>query len=194
VRQIDHDADAVHLLNDFTAIARETAVAFVAAGADEVLRVVAKLDHVYAEVLESLDIAQVVLERMGVLEAENDAGPVFFLRAEDVVRGTHKRQDLAVFTDLLLHLGDVVDGLLEAFPHRHRAVDRGDAALAHVFEDRTLELRNVQTVDDDAVVMQCAHRSLQTCQLTCLISGKALAQPYRASPVISSKNRFGFYS
>jgi hypothetical protein len=157
VRQVDHDADAVHFRDHFAAEVGQAAVALVAAGADQVLRVVAKLHDAHAHVGERLDVADVVLERMRVLEAEDDAGLAFLLRAEDVVGGAHQRQQLAVVADLLLHHADVVDGLGEVLPHRYRAVRGGDAAAAHVFEHRLLELRDVQSVDDDAVLMQRAH-------------------------------------
>ncbi|ABA53161.1 hypothetical protein BURPS1710b_A2107 [Burkholderia pseudomallei 1710b] len=157
VRQVDHDPDAVHLGDHLAAEIRQPAVALVAAGADEVLRVVAKLHDAHAHVGERLDIAQVVLERVRVLEAEDHARAAFPLRAEDVVRRAHERQQFAVLANLLFHQRDVVDRLSEVLPHGHRAVRGRHAALLHVFEHRAFELRNVQAIDDDAVLVQRAH-------------------------------------
>ncbi|MDR9065907.1 hypothetical protein FEP47_05178 [Burkholderia multivorans] len=192
VRQVDHDPDAVHLGDHFAAEVRQPAVTLVAARADEVLRVVAKLDDAHAHVGEGLDVADVVLERMRVLEAEDDPRLAFLLRAEDVVGRAHQRQQLAVVADLLLHHADVVDGLREVFPHRHRAVRGCDAALAHVLEHRLLELRNVQAVDDDAVVMQRAHirLSLQSRPVWVSKSGSARkARRFRGARAARSRRR-----
>ena len=76
-----HDADTVHLADDFATKARQPAVTLIATGAHQVLRVVAQLHHADAELLEDLDIAQLVFERMGVLEAENDPGLALLLGA-----------------------------------------------------------------------------------------------------------------
>jgi hypothetical protein len=172
VRQIDHDANAVHFADYFAAETGQAAVAFIAARADQVLRVVAKLHDAHAHIGEGFDIAQVVLERMGVLEAENHAGAVFLLGPQDVVGGAHERQQLAVLADLLLHQRDVVDGLGKALPDRHRAVRGGNTTLLHVFEHRTIESRNIQTVDDDAVLVQSAH---SVCSIWLACGGAAVS-------------------
>ncbi|MNZ89197.1 hypothetical protein D3C78_1081070 [compost metagenome] len=88
---------------------------------------------------------------MGVLEAEEDAGLALLLGLADVGRGAHRDHQVAVLADQLLAGGDVVDRGLEAFPDRHRAVGRSQAALAHVFEQFAIPLGDDQTVDDDAV-------------------------------------------
>jgi hypothetical protein len=94
---------------------------------------------------------------MGVLEAENHASAFFFLGTQDIVGGAHEREQLAVLADLLLHQRDVVDSLGKTLPDRDRAVRGSDATLLHVLEHRTVEPRNIQTVDDDAVLVQSAH-------------------------------------
>ncbi len=88
---------------------------------------------------------------MGVLEAEEDAGLAQFLGLADVGGGTHRHHQVAVVADELLAGGDLVNGCLEAFPDRHRAVGRSQPAFAHVLEQLAVPFGNDQAVDDDAV-------------------------------------------
>ncbi|MCY1362432.1 hypothetical protein D9M69_491470 [compost metagenome] len=152
--EVAHDADAVHLGDDLAAEAGKPAIALVAAGAHQVLGVVAHLHDAHAELLEHLDVADLVLERVGVLEAVEDAGLALLLGLADVGGGAHRDHQVAVVADQLVAGGDVVHRGLEAFPHRHGAVRRGQAALAHVFEQFAIPLGDDQTVDDDAVGVQ----------------------------------------
>ncbi|MNF56576.1 hypothetical protein D3C84_380670 [compost metagenome] len=202
--EVAHDADAVHLGDDLAAEAGKPAIALVAAGAHQVLGVVAHLHDAHAELLEHLDVADLVLERVGVLEAEEDAGLAQLLGLADVGGGAHRDHQVAVIADQLVAGGDVVHRRLEAFPDRHRAVGRGQAALAHVFEEFTVPLGNDQTVDDDAVGVQFgwAHQAVP-CYPCAESSAGALggAYPwgirrYRAKatgvlPKASSRSRMG---
>ncbi len=94
---------------------------------------------------------------MRVLEAEDDPGLAVLLGLFDVGRVAHQGQQVAVLADGLLHLGDVVHRALEIVPHGDGAVGGGQAALFHVLEDRTVPLRDDETVDDDGVLVQVAH-------------------------------------
>ncbi len=149
--QVAHDADAVHFGNDLAAEARQAAVTLVAAGADQVLGVVAHLHDAYAQLLEDVDIGDLVFEGMGVLEAEKNTGLAQLLGLADVGSGAHRHHQVAVFADQLLAGGDVVDGSLETFPDRHRAVGRSQPAFAHVLEQLAVPFGNDQAVNDDAV-------------------------------------------
>ncbi|MNZ29340.1 hypothetical protein D3C78_465860 [compost metagenome] len=88
---------------------------------------------------------------MGVLEAEEDAGLAHFLGLANVGSGAYRHHQVAVLADQLLAGGNVVDRGLEAFPDRHRAVGRSQAALAHVLEQLAVPFGNDQPVDNDAV-------------------------------------------
>ena len=82
MREIAHDADAVHLRHDLMAEVGQAAIhALVASGRAEVLRVVGHLRDADAAILEQLHVADLVLEGGDVLEAQNDAGPAGFLGA-----------------------------------------------------------------------------------------------------------------
>ena len=151
VGQVAHDADPVHLGDDLAAEAGQAAVAFVAAGADQVLGVVAHLHDAHAELLEHLDIADLVLEGVGVLEAEEDAGLALLLGLADIGGAAYRDHQVAVVADQLLAGGDVVHRGLETLPYRHRAVGRGQAALAHVLEQFAVPFGDDQAVDDDTV-------------------------------------------
>ncbi|MNO96815.1 hypothetical protein D3C76_885020 [compost metagenome] len=149
--QVAHDADTVHLGNDLATEAGQPAVTLVAAGAHQVLGVVAHLHDAHAQLLEHVHISDLVLERMGVLEAEEDAGLAQLLGLADVGGGAHRHHQVAVVADQLLAGRDVVDGSLEPFPDRHRAVGRSEAAFAHVFEQLAVPFGDDQAIDDDAV-------------------------------------------
>ncbi|MNS67944.1 hypothetical protein D3C72_1012080 [compost metagenome] len=151
VGQVAHDADAVHFGNDLAAEARQAAVTLVAAGTDQVLGVVAHLHDAHAQLLEHVDVGDLVFEGVGVLEAEEDAGLAQLLGLADVGGGAYRHHQVAVIADQLLAGGDVVDGSLEAFPDRHRAVGRSQPAFAHVLEQLAVPFGNDQAVDDDAV-------------------------------------------
>ena len=88
--------------DDFAAETRQAAVTFVAAGADQVLRVVAHLHHANAELLEDLDVADLVFERVGILEAEDDAGLALFFGSADVGGGAHRNHQVAVLAHQFL--------------------------------------------------------------------------------------------
>jgi len=154
VGQVAHDADAVHLADDLAPEARQAAVTLVATGADQVLGVVAHLHHTNAELLEDLDVAELVFKRVGILEAENDAGLAQFLGATDVGGGFHRDHQVTVLADQGLAGDDVIDGGLKPFPHRHGAVGGGEATFAHVLEQVAVPLGNNQPVDNDAVGVQ----------------------------------------
>ncbi|MCY1175288.1 hypothetical protein D9M73_155200 [compost metagenome] len=154
VGQVAHDADTVHLGNDLATEAGQPAVTLVAAGAHQVLGVVAHLHDAHAQLLEHVHISDLVLERMGVLEAEEDAGLAQFLGLADVGGGAHRHDQVAVFADQFLAGSDIVDRGLETFPHRHCAVGSSEPALAHVFEQLTVPFGNNQPVDNDAVGVQ----------------------------------------
>lgn len=72
--QVAHHPDTVHFSDDFTPETRQAAVAFVTAGADQVLRVVAHLHDADAQLLEDLDVADLVFIGMRILETKEDAG------------------------------------------------------------------------------------------------------------------------
>ncbi|MCY1411860.1 hypothetical protein D9M71_272550 [compost metagenome] len=204
VGQVAHDADAVHLGDDLATEAGQAAVTLVAAGAHQVLRVVAHLHDAHAQLLEHLDVADLVFERVGVLEAVEDAGLALLLGLADVSGGAHRDHQIAVLADQLVAGGDVVHRGLEPFPHRHGAVGGGQAALAHVFEEFTVPFGDDQTVNDDAVCVQFgwAHQAVP-CYPCAESSAGALrgAYPrgirrYRAKatgvlPKASSRSRMG---
>ena len=154
VGQVAHDADAVHLGDNLATEARQAAVTLIAAGAHQVLGVVAHLHDTDAQLLEDLDIADLVFEGVGVLEAEEDTGLAQLLGLANVGGGTHRHHQVAVLADQLLARGDAVDGGLEALPHRHGAVGGGQATFAHVLEQFAVPLGNDQPVDNDAVGVQ----------------------------------------
>ena len=154
VRQVAHDAHAVHFSDHFAAETREPAIAFIAAGAHQVLRVVAHLHHAHAELFEDLDVAQLVFKRMGILEAENDPGFAQGLGAADVGRGFDRDHQVAVFANKGLAGDNVIDRSLKALPHRHRAVGGREPAFAHVFKQLAVPFGNDQPVDNDAVCVQ----------------------------------------
>lgn len=149
--QIAHDPDAVHLGDDFATETGQAAITLVATGADQVLGVVAHLHDADAELLEHIDVGDLVLEGVGVLEAEEDAGLAQLLGLADVGGGAYRHHQVAVVADQLLAGGDLVDGGLEPFPHRHCAVGCGQAAFAHVLEQLAVPLGDNQAIDDDAV-------------------------------------------
>ena len=151
VGEVAHDADAVHLGDDLATEAGQAAVTLVAAGAHQVLGVVAHLHDAHAKLLEDLDVADLVFEGVGVLEAEQDAGLALGLGLADLGGGAHLDHQVAALADQLLARGDVVDRGLEALPYRDGAVGGGQATLAHVFEEFAVPLGDDQPVDDDAV-------------------------------------------
>ena len=151
MREVAHDADAVHLGDDLAAEAGQPAVTLVAAGAHQVLGVVAHLHNAHAELLEHLDVTDLVLERVGVLEAEEDAGLALRLGGADVSGGAHRHHQVAVLADQLLAGGNIVHRGLETFPHRHGAVGGGQAAFAHILEQFAVPLGDDQPVNNDAV-------------------------------------------
>ncbi|MNZ42486.1 hypothetical protein D3C78_600610 [compost metagenome] len=151
VGQVAHDAHAVHLGDDLAAETGQPAITLVAACADQVLGVVAHLHDAHAQLLEHIHVGNLVFEGVGVLEAEEDTGLAQFLGLADVGGGTYWHHQVAVVADQLLAGSDVVDGGLEAFPDRHRAVGCGQPAFAHVLEQFAVPLGDDQTVDDDAV-------------------------------------------
>ncbi|MCY1453038.1 hypothetical protein D9M71_700050 [compost metagenome] len=91
---------------------------------------------------------------MGILETEEDAGLAQLLGLADVGGGAHRHYQIGVLANQFLAGGNVVDRGLEAFPDRHCAVGRGQAALAHVFEQLAVPFGNDQPVDNDAVGVQ----------------------------------------
>src|SRR5690606_32956502 len=106
----------VHLGYDFAPIPGETAVTLITSGADQVLRVVAKLDDPHAHVRKRFDRAQVVLECLRILEPEDDSGPARFLCLLDVRTGSYQRNEIGVVADQALHLRDIGHRILETFP------------------------------------------------------------------------------
>ena len=157
MRQIDHDADPVHLGHHLVAVAREATISLVAACADQVLRVVAELHHAHPHVVEGLDISQLVFEGVGVLKAQHDAGLAVLLGLLDIRGGARQGQQVAVVADQPLHVGDVGQRSLEVFPHRDGAVGGTDAAFFHVFKNRAVPFGNDEAVDDQCVLVQGAH-------------------------------------
>ncbi len=154
VGEVAHDADPVHLRDDLPTEAGEPAVTLVAAGADQVLGVVAHLHDAHAELLEHLDVADLVLECVGILETVEDAGLALLLGLADVRGAAHRDHQVAVVADQLVAGDDIVHRRLEAFPYRYGAIGGGQAALAHVLEQFAVPLGDDQTVDDDAVGVQ----------------------------------------
>lgn len=86
--QIHQDADPIHLADDVLPVVAEAAVAFVATGAYEILRVIGQLHDTNAERLENLDVAEVLAKCRRILETENDAGFIVALCALYIVEAT----------------------------------------------------------------------------------------------------------
>src|SRR5262249_59199208 len=117
--QVAEDTDAVHLGDGLAPEIAEPAIdALVAAGADQVLRVVGELDDADAELLEEPDVAELILEGTDVLEAEHDPGLARVLRAADVGGGASGRDEVGVLAEEALPLRDVPHRRLEALPDR----------------------------------------------------------------------------
>ncbi len=68
----------------------------VAAGADQVLRVIGHLDDADAELLEQAEIADLILDTGDVLPTQDDAGLAFLLGLQDVSGGVNLLEDVVV--------------------------------------------------------------------------------------------------
>ncbi|MNS85834.1 hypothetical protein D3C72_1197100 [compost metagenome] len=157
VGQVHHDANPVHLGDDFAAVAGQAAVAFVASRADQVLGVVAKLNHAHPHVGKGFDRAQVVLECVAVLKAQDDARLAVALGLADIFGGAHQGHQVFIGANQRFHGGDVGDGLFEPFPYRHRAVGGRQPAPLHVFEHGPVPFRDDQAVDNHTFLMKRSH-------------------------------------
>lgn len=153
--EVAEDAEPVHLGDDLAAEIRQTAVfGLVAAGADQVLGVVGHLDDADAEFFEQAEIADLVLDPRNVLPAEDDAGLALFLGLQNVGGGINLLQDVAVFAKPGLPAHHIAHRFGKAFPDAAGAVGGGQAALPHVLEDRTPEIGDDQSVNDNRRLMQ----------------------------------------
>jgi hypothetical protein len=155
VREVAQDAHAIHLGDYLVAEIRKSAVAgLVAAGADEVLRVVGDLHDADAEVLEHLQVAELVLDAGQVLPAERDAGLAFALGARDVGGGVHLGDEIGMLAEPVLPAHHVCHRVAEAFPDRAGAVRPGEPAAAHVLEHLAAEVGDDQAVENGEVAVQ----------------------------------------
>ncbi|MNR35932.1 hypothetical protein D3C85_1538080 [compost metagenome] len=93
---------------------------------------------------------------MGVLEAKKDTGLAELLGLAYIRGATHLHHQVTVLADQFLAGGDGIHRLLEAFPHRNRAIGGGQAAFAHVLKQLTVPFGDDQAIDNDTVVVYFA--------------------------------------
>ena len=155
VGEVHEHPAAVHLVDHVAPEIREPAVARLpASAAHEVLRIVGELHHPHSEVPEHFDELGPVLERRGVLPAQDDAGASLALRTPDVAGAVHLNQQILVLVEPPLPARDVLHGGAETLPDRAGAVRGGHPARAHLLEHGPAPLRDDQPVDQDRVLVQ----------------------------------------
>ena len=137
MRKIDQNAGRVHLVHRVAAeIGQAAVMAFVAARADQVLRVVGKLHDTHAQILEDAQQGKLVVDPARVLPAEDDAGLALGFGAADVGGAVDLDNQVRVLEKPLLPGGDMGERTARIFPHATGAVGGGEPAFRHVFEDR----------------------------------------------------------
>jgi hypothetical protein len=95
--QIAQNPDTVHLGHHFMPKSAKPGIAaLVATGARKVLGIVGDLHDPHSEVLKERDIANLILERRGILKAEDDAGFSFRFGAADVGGGAHRSDQVGI--------------------------------------------------------------------------------------------------
>ena len=88
VREVYEDSDAVHLLDRVDPEVGEAAVLPLhAAVSQQIALVVRDLGDAYSEAVEQLEPVEAVLDRRGVLPAEDDSGLALALGSVDVLNG-----------------------------------------------------------------------------------------------------------
>ena len=133
---VHHEPDAVPLLDHLPAHAGQPGVVgLVAARRQKRLVVVAQLHEARAERVDDLDEADIVLDRRGVLEAEEDRRAPFGPRAAHVVARAALEDQIGKPLEPAIPGLDVLHRLPEFLVVGDGDVDRVHAPFAHLAEN-----------------------------------------------------------
>lgn len=102
--EVDHHAEAIHLVNNLFAKLRHTIMGVVASGriADVIVAIMAKGDIGYATLDEMLKVGDIILNSQTILYAEHDALFACLFVEQYLVRGTSKGEVLRLLVDKAL--------------------------------------------------------------------------------------------
>ena len=165
VGDVDQHADVVHLLDHVAAVELRDAVVLIlpATGGDKILDVVRELDDADAQGVVDLDEIDFVLQRGGVLEAENHRGATGSADGLDVLAGARERDQVKVVVEQPVPLANDAQRLSRVLPDRKGDVHAVETGLAPQLESLPVVYAPRQAVDEQQVVYVLPPSRRQTC-------------------------------
>lgn len=148
--KIAHDADAIHLSNNFMPEIREPTVnGFIAASRRQVLGIVRHLNDADAAIFKELNVSELILEGGDVLKSENDGSFSVFLGLTNVRDRSRGKDKILALVEEAVPARDILHRAGEIFPDRTRTIRGRQSTFPHVFENRSRKVGNYQSIDNN---------------------------------------------